>query len=895
MSKSATIPGKPDLRSSEEYAALRKEGVDLIEQLASALWTDYNIHDPGITLLELLCYAETEIGYKLGFSIQDLLAPLPGTSYDTDLQAFYTARNILTCNPWTPDDFRKLLIDREGVKNAWLHCKECTCGIPLYANCQKDRLQYTTTDHRVRIRGFNDTLVELDSDPLLGDLNSGKIFANLVFTSAGRMTKANVETRFPPWHAAEAAIAPFAALMGKESTIFSVTARSIAASKEQTADVPADELYRSLRKSLYAVLEITFHPAPSDPPETFVLRDVPVKVWYRSDTDRKAVTLSDLKALLQDTSPGGIVPRYLAQLREADDVINDVTITLHAHRNLAEDYCNIGTVPVEDVAICADITMEADTDIEEVLGQAYWEIGQYFNPSVPMYSLQEMLDMGMVTEDIFNGPALDHGFIRNQDLDASTMRTTLYASDVINILMDIAGITKVSNFTLARYDADGTLVESQPWELDVSPGHLPRLYTHASKVLAFKNELPFLPDADELNDALQLQRGHSGTNKFKQVQNDFGVPGGTWTDNEMMEALQDSLPETYGVGRHGLPEPSSNARKGQAEQLRGYLLVFEHLLSVYLQQLQHFRKLFSNDPAIAQTYFPVLLDDAVHGASALSVGLSESELLDLLETPASFVDRRNVFLDHLLARFAESFSDYAMMLQLSVGSDQEAGELLIEDKINFLRNIPAMTANRARSFNYREPHQVCGSDNLAGLERRIRVLLGMEGESNTAVDADKLFIVEHILLRPRNRPSAVFPTGDPLLTVCLPTECVFCGAQDPYSFRLTIVLSGTRGLANEGIEFRRFAERTIRQEVPAHLAVKICWVSDEQLEHFETLYCAWLQELSADPPRELPLHQKLVQLMKELTELKNVYPSATLHDCVDGDDENRIYLNNTSI
>ena len=30
-------------------------------------------------------------------------------------------------------------------------------------------------------------------------------------------------------------------------------------------------------------------------------------------------------------------------------------------------------------------------------------------------------------------------------------------------------------------------------------------------------------------------------------------------------------------------------------------------------------------------------------------------------------------------------------------------------------------------------------------------------------------------------------------------------------------------------------------------------------------------------------------------ELKNVYPPATLHDCVDGNDENRVLLNQTII
>lgn len=894
MIEPQTIQKVPVLDPAEDYAALRKEGIDLLQQLAGALWTDYNIHDPGVTLLELLCFAETEIGFKLGFSIQDLLAPRPGESYDTDLQAFFTARRILTCNPWTTGDFRKLLIDLIGVRNAWLHCRNCGCGITLYANCAESVLQYGKTEHPFHIRGFDDVRIELESDPVNGDLNSGKIFSALAFTVGTRLAKATVETRFPPWHDAANAIMPLADLLKPESGIVAVTVNALSAIKGQAVDVPASDMYRALRQPLFAFMDIQFRSAPAQPLQSFTLTNVPVRVWYRSDDDRKAIDLAMLKDLLSDSTSGGVAARYLAQLKQAADVVASATASLHAHRNLAEDYCTISTVPVQDVALCADIAMAADADIEEVLGEAYWQIGNYFNPVVPIHSLREMLDMDVVTEEIFNGPQLEHGFIRNEDLDAAELRTKLYSSDIINILMDIEGILSVSNLTLARYNADGRLVESQPWELAVTPGHLPRLYIHASKVLVYKNELPFLPDADELNDALQLQMGLGGQQKFDQAQNDFPVPRGSHVDNASMLALQESLPDTYGVGRHGLAEPASDARKGKTRQLKAYLLVFEHLLSVYLQQLHHFRDLLSTDAAITRTYFPaVFTEETVRGVTELYDGVTESDLLSLLETPASFTERRNAFLDHLLARFAESFSDYALMLYTAYGSEQKAGEQLITDKIHFLQSFEFMSRNRGRSLNYRDPAGVCVSGNISGLEQRIRVLLGIPDAGSGG--EGKVFVVEHILLRPRNLPSPAFPDGDPLLPVCIPPDCAQCGEDDPYSYRLTIVLNGEEGLANQGIRFRRFAERTIRQEVPAHLAVKICWVSAEQLAAFETVYCAWLQELNKEQPKALPLHQKLVALLKEFAALKSVYPSATLHDCVDGDDENRIYLNSTSI
>ncbi len=64
---------------------------------------------------------------------------------------------------------------------------------------------------------------------------------------------------------------------------------------------------------------------------------------------------------------------------------------LQAHRNLCEDYLSIATVPPEHVAICADIELTADADIELVQARVFHAIEQYFNPPIPYYTLKELL------------------------------------------------------------------------------------------------------------------------------------------------------------------------------------------------------------------------------------------------------------------------------------------------------------------------------------------------------------------------------------------------------------------------------------------------------------------------------------------------------------------------
>ena len=94
-----------------DYAFLKREGLAYIESLASQLWTDYNTHDPGITMLDMLCYALTDLAARTKLPMQDLLA-------ESSTHSFLTAPPILPNQALTDQDYRKLLIDQGGVRDA---------------------------------------------------------------------------------------------------------------------------------------------------------------------------------------------------------------------------------------------------------------------------------------------------------------------------------------------------------------------------------------------------------------------------------------------------------------------------------------------------------------------------------------------------------------------------------------------------------------------------------------------------------------------------------------------------------------------------------------------------------------------------------------------------------
>ncbi|HEU4719012.1 MAG TPA: hypothetical protein VFU15_14305, partial [Bacteroidia bacterium] len=105
----------PDVQlpESQDFNELMSEGRSFIQSHIGNEWTNLNASDPGVTILEQLCYALTELGYCIDFPMRDILTRKDGELETKD--QFYFPEDILTTSPVTPDDYRKYLID--GVSN----------------------------------------------------------------------------------------------------------------------------------------------------------------------------------------------------------------------------------------------------------------------------------------------------------------------------------------------------------------------------------------------------------------------------------------------------------------------------------------------------------------------------------------------------------------------------------------------------------------------------------------------------------------------------------------------------------------------------------------------------------------------------------------------------------
>ncbi|HTF81884.1 MAG TPA: hypothetical protein VL947_09170, partial [Cytophagales bacterium] len=108
------------LHKGQDYFFLRNEGIRLAQELAGDIWTDYNEHDPGVTILEQVCYALTDIAYRTHIDIDKLLFSEGTTSTVAFDNALFLPEQILLSPVVTFKDLRTLFIDRvHELRNIW--------------------------------------------------------------------------------------------------------------------------------------------------------------------------------------------------------------------------------------------------------------------------------------------------------------------------------------------------------------------------------------------------------------------------------------------------------------------------------------------------------------------------------------------------------------------------------------------------------------------------------------------------------------------------------------------------------------------------------------------------------------------------------------------------------
>ena len=1015
MLERRTIDREIELDPALDYAALRAEGLRHIQKLSGLIWTDHNAHDPGITTLEILCYALTDLAYRARFEVRDLLTDENGRIDPSERSGLGPAHQVLTTAPRTIADYRRLLLRIEGVRNAWLDPMTDPAEpenyrlseVPVYADCLSGALSFGKTNaageanHPVRLSGLYKVLIELEIDEELGPLNE---------------TALTYRVRRGPLKGVVLAL---------DSADPALTDGTLDLS---AAIAEVESVSVSSRPGGFAV-RLTLKMAEGG---TVTLEDCTLRVIEdrpRPGEDPLDVTAQAVRGVLLAAGGDDLVPLFWKKQRRRAGTLRAVACALHAHRGLCEDFLSIATVAPQRVGICADIEVTPGADLEKVQAAVYHGIEKYLSAPVRYRTLREMLEEGREADEVFNGPFVDFaftcdgapvftkpGFVTDADLAASELRRRIHASDIINIVVDIEGVEAIRNVQLRAYDATGRAVGgSAKWTLQVPPDHQPVFHHAGSKILFHRAGIPYRAQATEFERTLDHLRALDRREVYVPPDQVLPMPVGRWRHLDAFYSVQHDFPATYKIGTAGISDTEPPERIARARQMKGYLAFFDQVLADYLGQLANLRRLYSLDRDLTRSWFSQKMTGIAGSLAAFDdefytdkAAIADEETRTRLnESEEVFFERRNRVLDHLIARFAERFADYALLSFRLSGDRLKTSAELIEEKIDFLSAYPKLSRERGQGANIRpeSPALIWDSDNISGLERRAGMLLGINNlarrdlhcaghfgallstlksgdafrvairdaenrllfasaetfaDRETALDAaaqaypalrdedafeiaaeqgtttfrlsitsgpsplthnksfdtemdatlaaraiidrydeilqaglcagdeaEGMHLIEHILLRPRAE-------GDPLMDVCLCEDCVFCGEQDPYSFRVSVVLPYWPERFRNA-HFRALVERTLREEAPAHVQLRICWIGQRQMTELDAAYRAWATARAAARPNPATIRSRTARLVAILDSLSTMHPAASLHDCGLGEDETVVRLGSSAL
>jgi uncharacterized protein len=952
MTASPTIKRMSPPTVGMDFWQLRREGIEYIIRLGSDFWTDYNLHDPGITMLEVLSYAITDLSYRANLPIGDLLATESGNVAPSGMPL---APELLTCNPVTFDDFRKLLIDIDGVKNAWVR---------------------------------KATLNSKDTEGWI------KFFI-------------------------------------------------------ETKDVKID-------------------PVPSTEPKTVSKRFLKKPPVPDTAVPPISIPLNGLYEILIDLDDQ-------TDCCTPDEALQNVRATLLRYRNLCEDYVHIGVVETVNVSICSLIDIEEDADVNDIAASLLFHLQEFLTPTLPFYSLAQMLERKKTTnfDELFEGVLLQNGFIDDNELAASDLKTSIHVSDFYNIMGAIEGVKSVKGVKLHKENDNDAAHKPiwEDWELFLFNASEATITRHKPHNHDFLNliKTPVKPVLTLKDSNINFRkRGNTilinaaiveeKLEKLRAMNTPLSMRGKNAIDYPNVTArpnltdyftIQNEFPHVYHVGKEGIESGETSMRKSQVKQLKGYLTFFDQILTNYLGYLANVKNLLSvEQPPNLPTRFsqplykvPFIEDLLLDYNATTKLSKPYDDFLATgLESKSEALHQKNSLLNHLIARFAETFSDFAMTRYYDDPRTPDADDYLLRleqnlpEKVRFLHQIPEIQRERGKGFDYQKhiknKPDVWETDNVEGLKKRVCALLGIadarrktltcppsykvvrfsasntskrgfsfvitdqnekplleaftpqptedrrrqqiketmdaltsdtvfrlltgivvtdraqlikdfqvqlpmtksadgkvirfgntennniilqkDGEawrflvlnpdekvlaksisffekvgdafdfltqlkaavSNDTCDSEGFHIVEHILLRPRCEDCLGKEKPAIDLRKCLNANVPMIDGTpqypndvaDPYSFWITVVASKNWKRFSNKMN-QAYFEQTLRAETPAHIGLRMCWLTNDELFDFETAYGNWLIELAQYTPDRCEVDEMATNLVTVLNRL----------------------------
>ncbi|PSJ18960.1 hypothetical protein [Nitrosomonas supralitoralis] len=763
-----------------DFETLRQEAISKIQGLCGDVWTDYNLHDPGVTILDQLCYGLTDLSHRSEFEVPDYLTNEKG-SIDYQRHALFSPEEVFPSSAVTEIDYQKILYDEiPEIDYVWL--ESCSAEENTAINCL-----YTV-------------FVKIDDELNQNHSNNSKRHGSLdrLFSRLKQISRASDQVRglfdqlgdrLNIWHEnleKECEIVENDSLPRSEPEVLidqvKRTLRLLVTNLSYVDSVwsqinaiwsiihdssPNAELSSRLSEILFK-LEAVFSNANLKSSVTYILTaigsDPADKVSIETDCLTRLITsmtgfehaLQKLNYVMLEMGNGLFSP--IVTTDQSTEKLNDTAIkqkilsVFLKHRNLCEDIHRIEIIQTIPYFLGGEVEIQPSYKKAKIYAEIFLKCAHYISSGIQIDRYESVFNQTGNYEQIFSGPLTRHGYISDQWFE-SAQEVVLSVVDLITLVNQIEGVIQVRDlYLIDQYNKKSTAIEYNSLKYIFPDLCFPRpgkpqqilqlvLSQNASRKDSDRHATSFVPPKYPQDEALlketylELKKLIFEYRAFRNNDQSFSqfirLPKGRQRALADYFSIQNHFPDVYGINRYGISHSESADVKARAKQLKAYLFPFEQLMADYLQNLQEIPRLFSLDSELKQSYFAQFLSDQnIPGIESLYVIGKEhckSLLIEIQAHYDHFAERRNRILDTLLALYGEEYPQ-DLLLQFDCYRRSDFDHWIIENKINFLKCIREITRDRAAGFNYLQPamsgHHEVKAGNIAGAHKRISILLG---------------------------------------------------------------------------------------------------------------------------------------------------------------------------
>lgn len=905
INKHIALPRNAQSGDDLDFSYLRKKGIEYIEQLSGALWSDYNSHDPGITILEMLAYAITDLSARIEMPMEDLLSLSQNESLPFEKQ-FFTAPQILTSSPVTENDYRKLFIDIKGVKNCWVMQFQKA----VHVDHKNNHLSYNPTSFididpafktEFQLQGLYSIIVDLeeinnDEFPDSASVSSEK---ERIFNEIKNTYHDNRNLCEDLVEISEVSTCPI----------------KVCAQIEVAPDANEEWVHAQVLLAIdnYFSPSITF----------YTLQEM-------IDKGYNALQIFDGPVL----NNGFIDPEELKNASLRSEVrLSDIMLLI---------------MNIEGVKVIRDISISAGSRIED--GNSPWVI-HIAKGKKPVRCTKSAFSYYKGELPITVNAAKVHDYInqmketkqKSREMERNDMEPSLplpsnkYTSETTTIQNDfpetygigqsglpphtdkrrkalalqLKGYLLFFDQLMASYFAH---LEEVKTMLAVKDRKRNTYFTRAVKdvkeLSTLVNEYPVDND-EELSDILFSKFDHHVDRNNRVLDHLIARFAETFSDyaflmkqlygsrsDEMVLRTKEKFLETYsstsmnrGTGFNYFNQPDENLWNtmnvsGIEKRIATLMGMNYERRSLSKGPVELYTFNDSNGIQVYRWRIRDLNNKIVLTATEnyLSTRQAEEELaksiLKVIETNTKSIE--------------ELFSNEAIQIK----DETIVGNLQIQlsERGKYSFNVIDRDADPESAKWVIARHYIY----YGSKETLKKAMLDFVNFITYQFSEEGMFVVEHILLRP-DVTSSTIPLQH-FMPICI-NDSDDCQPVDPYSYRVTVILPGwTHRFSN--IDFREYLENRIREELPAHILARVCWVgyrenypttNENDMEEFEEAYREFL--FSKTGIGQAQDEEKLIRLIKKMSRLNNIYPHGRLMDCDDEEEElkGRIVLGRTNI